>query len=97
MLLNGQYGKENDVFMLGTVMWQVFNISELAARDPLASRRDFAPCAKIEKQQVNVSPLSHFSTLDYYLVLSCQVSSKNNSLVQKQCLYMPILCFSLLV
>ena len=68
VLLNGQYGKENDVFMLGTVMWQVFNISELAARDPLASFRDFAPCAKIKKHQVHVFPFD----LDRYLVLSSQ-------------------------
>ena len=52
VLVSGQYGKENDIFMLGTAIWQAFRISELAGKDPLASRTGFAPCANIEKQQV---------------------------------------------
>ena len=52
--MGGQYGKENDVFMLGTVMWQVFRIIGLAAKNPAASDRDFAPCSCIEKENVRV-------------------------------------------
>ncbi|XP_070203752.1 uncharacterized protein [Littorina saxatilis] len=52
VLLSGQYGKENDIFMMGTTMWQLFHIGELMASNPQASRKDFAPCAHIEKQQV---------------------------------------------
>lgn len=54
VLLSGQYGKENDIFMLGTVIWQFFRIRELAERDPLASHRDFAPCANTAKDQVTL-------------------------------------------
>ena len=52
VLLSGQYGKENDIFMLGTVMGQAFRISEMAALNPEATDRDFAPCSNIEKRKV---------------------------------------------
>ena len=83
--MSGEYGKENDIFMLGTAIWQTFRISELAGRDPLASRRDFAPCANIEKQQVSSQRLC--CAADCYMVqgtvkLLYKAFSENNSWVQ---------------
>ncbi|XP_070198906.1 uncharacterized protein [Littorina saxatilis] len=80
VLLSGQYGKENDIFMLGTVIWQFFRIRELAERDPLASHRDFAPCANTAKDQVvnyvrDGIPLpfpSRFPDWLYRLILTCR-------------------------
>ncbi|XP_076450172.1 uncharacterized protein LOC143286477 [Babylonia areolata] len=52
VLLSGRFGPEADVFMLGTVIWELFRIREGTAKDPLATPRDFAPHANVSKDKV---------------------------------------------
>ncbi|KAL8591702.1 hypothetical protein ACOMHN_061794 [Nucella lapillus] len=52
VLLSGGFAKESDVFTLGTVMWEVFHIREVAAKDPLADRAHFVPCANVPREKV---------------------------------------------
>ncbi|XP_076457848.1 uncharacterized protein LOC143291709 isoform X2 [Babylonia areolata] len=44
VLVSGRYGRENDVFQLGTLILQLYRILAITQNSPSAERRDFAPC-----------------------------------------------------
>ena len=53
ILSAGQYRRESDVFMLGTVFWEVFWSREITETDPTATEINYLPFAEYEKSQVN--------------------------------------------
>nr|KAG5686930.1 hypothetical protein BaRGS_018919 [Batillaria attramentaria] len=52
VLHNGIYTKENDIFMLGTTFWELFNARNRCGRDPAATARDLVPLVEFSKDQV---------------------------------------------
>ncbi|KAL8590601.1 hypothetical protein ACOMHN_011037 [Nucella lapillus] len=54
VLMNGRYGKENDIYMLGIVIDQVYRIPDIITRkeNVTGTRRDFAPYPNIHKDKL---------------------------------------------
>ncbi|KAK7115024.1 uncharacterized protein [Littorina saxatilis] len=52
VLSEGKFGKENDVFMLGTVFWEVLWAREVTQQDPTATQLHYVPFADHEKANI---------------------------------------------
>nr|KAG5711842.1 hypothetical protein BaRGS_026283 [Batillaria attramentaria] len=52
VLHTGIYTKENDVFMLGTTFWEIWNARNVCARDPTATERHLVPLAYVRQKDV---------------------------------------------
>ena len=55
VLSEGQYMRENDVFMLGTVFWEVFRSREVTENCPTATEVYFLPFADEDKSKVSTN------------------------------------------